>query len=290
MPAIAFHVPGVEVHTIRSKYVDQTYQVQVMQPVQRAGERERFPTLYVSDANLSFDFAKSISLSLQVSGQVRPFMLIGIGYPGDNPFVGQILRYRDFTSHYRAQTSVAPHAPTFAGVPEIESGKKRWGGAADFLAFVRHELIPFIDDRYPSAPNDRAYAGHSLGGGLGLHTLFSQSDLFSRYILTSPSIAYDNDDYGIREAQEFIASGRPLNAQVLLGVGELEELDPVAGVAKPRFVSSCCRLAALLNQARIPGLELTCRVYSGETHASVWPVAFSRAVRSLYRAAGQSTV
>jgi predicted alpha/beta superfamily hydrolase len=121
-----------------------------------------------------------------------------------------------------------------------------------------------------------------MGGGLGLHALFSRSDLFRRYLLVSPSISFEGEDYGIDEATDFIASRETLDARVFMAVGELEELDPEPSVAKARFVSSVSRLAAVLRRAQLPGLDLHVRIFPGETHASVWPVAFTHGVQFLY--------
>lgn len=277
-----FHVPDVATHLIDSKRVGQVYCVRVMQPLLKAGEVERFPVLYLTDGNLTFDVARGISHLLQLSGQVQRYILVGIGYPGESPFAGNILRRRDFTSLRRAPIPGLANSSPIAGVPGFADGVPQWRGADAFLAFIREELIPQIDRSYPTVPNDRACAGYSMGGGLGLHALFSQPDLFTRYLLTSPSICYEDDDYGIDEAREFIASGKQLDARVFMAVGELEEIDVDDGVAKARFVSSVSRLAALLRKARIPGLDLTCRIFPGETHASIWPIAFTHGVQAIY--------
>jgi predicted alpha/beta superfamily hydrolase len=277
-----FHIPDVALHSIESRHVEQVYRIQVMQPLQRSGEAERFPALYLTDANLGFGMAHAISHLLQVSGQVRRYVVVGIGYPGENPFAGSILRCRDFTSPRRPPLPDLPRTSAITGVPGLAEGARQWHGADEFLAFIRDELIPLIEGTYPVIPGDRAYAGYSMGGGLGVHAMFSQPDLFTRYLITSPSLSYDGTDYGIDEAREFIASGRRLDARLFMAVGELEELDADDSVAKPRFVSSVCRLAALLREARIPGLDMSCRIFSGETHASVWPIAFTHGVQALY--------
>lgn len=284
----AFHVPDVATHLIESRHVDQVYCVRVMQPLMKAGEAERFPVLYLTDGNLTFDVAKGMSHLLQVSGQLRRYIVVGIGYPGENPFAGNVLRCRDLTSVRRPPIPGLPRTSPIAGVPGLEDGASQWHGADPFLAFIRKELIPLIDRTYPTVPNDRAYAGYSMGGGLGLHALFSQPNLFNRYLLASPSICYGDDEYGIDEAQAFIARGERLDARVFMAVGELEEFDADESVAKPRFVSSICRLAALLHVARVPGLDLSCRIFPGETHASIWPVAFTHGVRALYGSAASS--
>lgn len=278
-----FFFPDIATHSIESRYVDQTFQVKVMQPLMRKGGAERFPVLYMTDANLGFDVAKGICQYLQTTGEVRRFILVGIGYPGDNPFTGHLLRLRDFTSEGRAGCKDAPRTAPIEGVPEIAEGRKYWGGAADFQSFICHELIPFVDREFPALPDDRAYFGHSAGGGFGFHSLFTQSTLFRRYVLSSPTVSYDGEDFGLRQVQEFIASGQRLDAQLVMSVGGEEEFEGY--LAKLRFVSSISRVAALLRQASLPGLDFTSRIYAGQTHAKVWPIAFSDGIQVIYGSA-----
>lgn len=278
-------VPRVETHLLASKHVDQIFQVQVMQPLTRKGAGETFPALYLTDANAAFDVAKGISHGLHIAGQVRRYILIGIGYPGDNPFAGSLLRGRDMTSARRAAPPGYPESLPIEGVPGIEPGGKRWSGAPDFIAFIRDELIPFIDGRYPTVAGERSYFGHSMGGGFGLHALFSQAGLFNRYIISSPGLAIDEDDHGIQEARQFIASGASLDAQVVMSVGGEEEFESEPA----RFVSSFYRLAALLRSAQLAGLSFSSRVYPGESHVSVWPIAFTHGVQAIYGPAAEGS-
>jgi predicted alpha/beta superfamily hydrolase len=276
----SFYVPSVEAHLIASQYVDQTYQIQVMQPLMRKGANERFPVLYITDGNLAFDTAKGISHALQAAGLVRRFILVGIGYPGDNPFAGNVLRGRDLTSDWYPDVPDIPRTSPIDGVAGLGDGERNLHGASGFLAFIRHELIVFVDKAYPTIAGDRAYFGHSGGGGLGLHALFSDSGLFKRFVISSPGIAYDGYDFGIREARQYIESGKPLYAKVVMTVGEREECEP--HLAKWQLVTSVSRLANLLRAASILGFDFASSVIPGETHMSVWPIAFSHGVQAIY--------
>lgn len=271
---MSLYIPSVDTHLLGQ------FQIQVMQPMMRRRHAERFPVLYLTDANSSFDFARAICHSLQYAGEVRRHILVGIGYPGESPFVGSLLRCRDLTSQRRPEIPDLPRTSRIERVAEIPEGEARWGGADAFLAFIRGHLVPFIDERYPTLRGDCGYAGHSLGGGLGLHALFSQSDLFNRYLLCSASITYDGDDYGLHEAEEFIASGRAVDAQLDISVGGEEEFHSLPACSKPRFVSSFYRMVTRLR--KISGLRLSWEVLPGETHASVWPVAFTHGLRRVY--------
>jgi predicted alpha/beta superfamily hydrolase len=250
-----------------------------MQPLAKRGVVERLPVLYLTDGNDSFDIARSISHGLLAAGQIQRFILVGIGYPGDHPFVGEILRSRDFTPERRREIQGFPRSSLIEGVPGIEDGKKRWNGAAEFLAFIRSELIPLIDHEYYTQPDERVYFGHSLGASLGLHALLSQPGLFNRYILSSPGLSWEGDPHGIEPVERFIASKRRLDAKVFLSVGSEEEFE--ARYSRSQFCSSYYRLAALMRRAQIPGLEFTNRIFLGETHASVWSLAFTHGVQNV---------
>jgi len=272
-------VPAVESHLIHSKYVEQTYQVEVMQPLMCRSADERFPVLYLVDGNDTFDAAKCISHNLQIAGQVCRYILVGIGYPGTNPFVGDILRGRDLTPLRRAPIPGFPTTSPIEGVPGIENGK-RWHGAEEFLSFISDELVPLVEAEYPARPNDRGLFGHSLGGGLGLHAMFSQPALFTRFILSSPSVSWDGDPHGLEQAERAARAGTRIDAKVFLSVGGEEEFQPA--YAKSQFCSSFFRLAALLRGANLPGLTIRSELIPGETHASVWPIAFTHGVQAVF--------
>jgi uncharacterized protein len=282
----AFYVPSAETHLIRSNHVEQVYQIQVMQPLMERGAIERFPVLFITDGNLFFDAAKSIAHSLQSIGKVKRFILVGIGYPGDNPFAGAVLRARDLTSHWYPTIANIPRTSAIEGVAGFEHGKSHWHGASQFLTFLRDELMPFVARTYPTSNGDYDYFGHSGGGGLGLHALFSQPALFTRYVISSPSISYEGDDFGIREALRFLQSRRPLKAKVFMSVGDQEEDE--LHLEKWQLVSSFCRLTEVLRRSALPGLELETEIVKGETHMSVWPISFSHGVQSIYGAAAGS--
>jgi len=179
------YFPAVHTHLITSRHVAQTFQIRVMQPLQERGETTRFPVVYATDGNLTFDVLKGISHSMQgrESGTIR-FILVGIGYPGDCCEAGDMLRGRDMTFPGYPKFSSTP--PPVEGVLVAEAGTKDFYGADDFQNFIGHELLPFIDARYRTIPGDRTYFGHSLGGGFGLFTLFTRPELFKNYLISSP--------------------------------------------------------------------------------------------------------
>jgi uncharacterized protein len=275
-----FYVPSVGTHRLESRQLGQSFQVEVMQPLMRRGEGERFPALYLTDGNLAFAAARSISHSLQLTGEVRRFILVGIGYPGENPFAGTIVRGRDLSWADIVGLPAAPRASLIEGVSGFVPGQPSRLGAPAFLEFIRDELVGYVDGAYPTLQGERAFFGHSAGGGFGLYALFTEPRLFNRYILSSPAISYDGQDFGLELARKYIASGAALPAKVVLTVGDQEELEPP--LEKWQLVSSCARLSEALAEARIPGLDVTSEIIRGETHMGAWPIAFSQGVRAIY--------
>jgi uncharacterized protein len=280
------YFPAVETLLISSKRVRQTFKIQIMRPAQRRGTTAKFPVVYATDGNSTFDALKGISYSLQSSERSVRFILVGIGYPGDCPDAGTILRGRDMTFPAYPQLSMTP--PPVEGVLEADEGSKNFHGAEDFQRFIHEELIPLIDEKYEAIPGDRTYFGHSLGGGFGLFTLFTRSDLFRNYIISSPGLIfhgessagaqYDNYDFVLREARNFIVSKGSLHdVSLYMSVGGEEEFE--TDLVQWQLTSSFYRMARLMKAAAIPGLRLTTELISGETHLTVWPISFMHGIR-----------
>jgi uncharacterized protein len=293
------HFPEIETHLIRSKYVQQTFKIQVMQPGQRRGQSARFPVVYVTDANWTFDMFKSIAYLLQLSeGESPPFILVGIGYPTEFPHAGLRLRLRDFTAPPYPIWGVgwadwlqARFNTYYEGILSPEAGTKDFHGGEDFRSFIGRELIPFVDEKYQTVPGDRTYFGHSGGGYFGLFTLFTQSQLFKNYIVSSPGviyhgeapggIVYDNNEFGLQMVRDFSASGKSLdNVRLYLSAGAEEEFEPA--VENWRLTSSVQRLAKVISDTAIPGLELMIEIFPGETHTTAWPIAFMHGVQAMF--------
>src|SRR5690606_10099855 len=124
------------------------------------------PVLYMPDGGIAEDFLHIAGL-LQVSvgnGTMRPFMLVGIE---------NTERRRDMT-----------------GPTEVAEDRKiapRVGASAAFRQFIRDELIPAIDARYPTT-RERAIVGESLAGLFVVETLLTEPAMFDTYIAIDPSL------------------------------------------------------------------------------------------------------
>ncbi len=285
------YFPAVETHLLSSRFVSQVFKVQVMRPPQKMGQTQRFPVVYATDGNAGFDMLKGISWLMQGSERESPpFILVAIGYPGDSPCAGSLLRGRDLA---------LPGCPNYLsgletllewdGILMPEEGAEGFGRAEDFQRFLAEELIPFIDDTYQAAPGDRTYFGHSLGGAFGLFTLFTQSSLFRNYIISSPAVSYhgttadgtryEHHDFLFERATAFFATGNSLEGtRLYMSVGTEEQFEP--SIANWQFVSSFYRMVALIKDAASPGLTLMTEALANETHTTAWPIAFIHGIQA----------
>ena len=277
--------PPVATHLVASKYVDQTFRVQVMQPLRYPREKVRFPVVYVTDGNLLFDALRGISHCMQLTVVPR-FILVAIGYPSESPLAGALLRGRDlmFPGYPRVRLTPIP----VAGVLRAKEGSKQLYGASAFQRFIEAELIPMIDREHPTRAGERMFFGHSAGAGFGLYTLFTRPTLFQGYILSSGGYSFDgmssggrryrNHDFLFAKARRFIAQRKKLSGiRVYMSAGAEEEFDP--GGNTWQFTSACLRMASLLGG--VHGLSVTAEILPGEKHLTAWPVSFMHGIRSV---------
>lgn len=137
-------------------------------------------------------------------------------------------------------------------------------------------------------PLDRTLIGHSFGALFGAYVLFTASDVFGRYLLSSPSLWWD-DCLLLRTEVEFAATHDDLPARVFLSVGEYEDGPNdkhwPQGMPHPeeiRLVPPVQQLHENLASRDYASLRLSMEVFAGEDHATVFPSALTRGLRTLF--------
>jgi predicted alpha/beta superfamily hydrolase len=274
---------GTEVHFLQSAHVGDEFKVFVG----RCGtdDVDRAAVLYVTDANGFFGLAVDIVRCLQLAAHLPPLLVVGIGYRAGVLKETIAVRTRDFTP-----TRDARFANLF---PE----QSTMGGAGAFLAFVRHELMPWVDAHYRTDPGDTTFFGHSLGGLFGTYVLLTAPQTFRRYAIGSPSLWWDNE-VSFDAEQAYAYTHADLPARVFFGVGANETHagrgreavnypDDIRSKATAWYidmVDSTQRMAMRLEQRRYPNLRVALAVFADEFHVSVASLILSRALRELFDA------
>jgi predicted alpha/beta superfamily hydrolase len=263
-------VPWTSSYRLRASSIDQDFLIQVAWPPVSPAPGQRFAVVYVLDGNHAFTVASQVARALQ-SGPfpLPPTLVVGIGYHfeklEDRARWG-ILRVRDFSpctdALFEAQYSGAAVA---------------CGGALAFLDFLESEVKPFIASRYPVDRNDQTLTGASLGGLFALYTLFTAPSAFQRYVAISPAIYWGERKLFELEA-ELAAKATDLPVHLFLAAGGLEE----AHDAQQKFVSNLYEVEAKLRARAYPGLDMSLRIFEGETHMSVYFGALARGLGAVF--------
>lgn len=133
----------------------------------------RYPVIYLLDGSADEDF-------IHITGLVQFFNFPWVNILPKSIVVGiaNVDRRRDFTF------------PT-----SIEKDKKDFpttGASANFISFIENELQPFIEKNYKTSAS-KTIIGQSLGGLLATEILFKKPQLFTKYIIISPSLWWNKE-------------------------------------------------------------------------------------------------
>lgn len=143
-------------HIIKSSILNQDRTIQIYTPDGYDTSEQNYPVLYVLDG--------------------QEYFMLGIAYQ-------QMLAFRDKTPKF-----------IVVGV-NTERQKRRvlFDQESDrFLGFLETELIPYIDATYRTKKEkERIYFGWEMGAGLGFEVLTEKNNLFSAFILASPTHSTD---------------------------------------------------------------------------------------------------
>ncbi len=244
-------LPDTEVRFLTAKANGIPYKLYVSLPPGYATSGKSYPVLYLLDADYSFPIARGIVQHMSDRSRLRQIILVGVAYDGPERY--RLNRTRDYTPKF---------APDGGYGPEYQ---KVSGGGPKFLAFLRDELIPWVDKTYRTIPGDRGISGHSYGGLFANWVLLTAPGTFSRYIIVSPSLWYSGRF--MFDLEKHAAAGK--GARVYLAVGGRE------GNAQRDMVQDLVQMAKALNARYAVKHE----VFDDEHHDSVFPTAVSRGIR-----------
>ncbi len=142
-------------------------------------------------------------------------------------------------------------------LPTHAEGVTESGGAANFLAFIRDELMPYINKKYRSSGMNTLY-GSSYAGVFTMFAFLKEPHLFQSYLMADPALHWDNE-YMVRLAGETLSGLHFTNTTLMMTGREGAPLQ-FMGVAAMDSVF----------KAKAPaGLRWKMNVYSDETHNSM---------------------
>lgn len=164
----------------------------------------KYPVIYLLDGSADEDFIHIVGLV-----QYNSFEWINIVPKSIVVGIATVDRRRDFTF------------PT-----TIEADKKTFptsGHSDKFISFIENELQPFIETKYKTAQS-KTIIGQSLGGLLETEILLKKPTLFTKFIIISPSLWWDNGSL-LNQNAEILNETFKQKTEIYIGVGK-EGLTP----------------------------------------------------------------
>ena len=242
---------STQLRELKSSLVNQEYHLYIHLPRTYWDEKTRrsYPVMYLLDAQWDFPLVTAIYGSQYYDGFLDEIIIVGITWGGENPNYDE-LRVRDFTS---VQDSVVLQT----------------GGAAKFFSAIKEEIIPFIETEYPVKKNDRGLMGSSLGGFFTLYAMFNETQLFKRYIVSSPALRLSNR-IAYQYENDYAEKNTNLSSKVFMVIGEYEDVDEFMD-----FTNS-------LKKRNYKGLKLESTVIKGMGHSGHKAEGFTRGMQSVY--------
>ena len=192
-------LPDIQVIPIKDSQSQREYEVYVKLPEKYQALKasgKKLPVIYITDAKWHIEV-----LSGTVGFLIEDVILVGISWQtnlhAEKPWES---RFRDY-------------------VPALSPKAK--GEAKQHLAFLKNDVVAYIEQHYAADPTNRVYFGYSLGGLFGAYALITEPTLFKSYIIGSPWLKMNVERLYALKPKSF-ASSAFKQVNVFLSYGEEE--------------------------------------------------------------------
>jgi len=238
MPAFNIAIaqePAIINDSIFSKALNEQRKIKIRLPVEyKPGSDATYDVVYMIDGEWNFDNFSFIYKFANDEKFIPPLILVAL--PNTYNSEGN-MRDRDF-------------------LPEKMTDNKKAGGADNFLAFLKNEVIPYIDKKLPTSGENSLF-GHSYGGVFTLYALLKEPGLFTNYYSSDPAFQWKNKRL-IEIAAETFKNTPELNKT--LWINGIEETYRYMGIDK---------MDSVLKAMAPRGLRWKISYYPDENHNSV---------------------
>ncbi|PAY01939.1 hydrolase [Pseudoalteromonas sp. HM-SA03] len=198
-----YTIPGTQVVPLKDSTTGHQYELYIKLP-EGYSKDKGYPVLYFTDAIWHIEAFSSTTFFL-----FEEIILVGISWRKNiDPTLLQ---------------EKGPHFSRFADYSFTKSKdaerqrKYQFGQADTHTAFIRNQVIKYVENNYSVKPNSRSYFGYSLGGLFGAYILLTKPDTFDNYMLGSPSVRQ------LDALKALSSSKQPLKGKVFISVGKEEQ-------------------------------------------------------------------
>ena len=153
---------------LKSEILKEDRTLQIYLPDSYKNSTFNYPVLYLLDSEFEFHHTTGTINFMSNTGKIPETIVVGIVNAN---------RTRDLT----------PEAPN------DNDSRAFWGeigGAENFRKFIQQEIIPFIGENYRT-DGYNILRGQSFGALFSLFDFFKEDALFNAYIITSPTVRWN---------------------------------------------------------------------------------------------------
>jgi predicted alpha/beta superfamily hydrolase len=243
-------IPGGERFTLSSKILGEDRTIMVSLPQSYARGAQRYPVLYLTDAQWQFDHTRTTAAFLARNALMPEIIIVGV------------------TSTDRTRDLYATRADFKSNGRVIPFPSS--GNADSFLEFFEKELIPWTETTYRTVPL-RMLAGHSAGGNFAFHAMRTKPSLFRVIIAASPWLAWD-DGNEIKKLLPFLASADVKTRALFL----------TCGGEGPEMKANLDAVISALRTRKDASLRWDSAIYANETHDSIVIKSYFDAFRMIF--------
>jgi predicted alpha/beta superfamily hydrolase len=252
-------IRSAELMTLRSAATGREYAIRVALPLQARGASCPVVYLHADLDGAFFALTTSLVRMLRMEAAMPPAVIVSVS-PEMSASDRALLRGFDVA--------------------------RQLDGARELLRGLVQDVLPVVETRYPIDKSRRVLMGHSWTGMLVVHAMAEGQNEFHGYLASSPALWRLGDQLPALEARMAARTPSPAG-KLFLCVGELEQPARVHGeraYERGTLFQNLDRLRWLseaIERRRYPQLELHTRIFAGETHMSVLPLAISHGLGSM---------
>lgn len=252
------------VDTVQSTILNEPRRLWVHVPNTEPNSGERFPVVYLLDGDAHFPSVVGMIRQLSsINGNTVVPKMIVVGIPNTN-------RMRDLTP---------------IKDPNMNEPNGSGGGEA-FMDFIEKELMPYINENYPTRPYN-LFIGHSLGGLTVINTLLKRPQLFNGYIAIDPSLWWAESAI-LNETKTLLNTNRYANKQLYVGIANSmpPEMNINTVMQDTTQLTQHVRDIITFSREVVPksssGLQFKYKYYEHDSHGSVPLITTYDGLRHLF--------
>lgn len=238
-----------ERHTIESKNLAEKRILNIHLPLNFSKD-SIYPVMYVLDGSAHEDFLHIVGLVqfFQLQFGAPEMILVGIE---------NVDRKRDFT--------YPPNDKSY--IDDVPTA----GHSDKFISFMKEELQPFIESNFKTT-GQKFIVGQSLGGLMASEFLLKTPDLFTHYLIVSPSLWWDGQSM-LKNAEDMLKKQSAKPKFIYLAVGADEH------IIMRRDAKA---LNKVLKKSKAPNQKLYFNKMKGENHATILHNALYQGLEQIY--------